>query len=165
MNKNEIRNRIEEVEQELAQLRQDLEKEEKGIWKPDEDESEDYYYIDESGDTYETYHASLPIDYEHIAFGNYYKTKEEAEYQANVQKYTNLFRKYVEEHSDLIDWQDDTNEKWNIFYDFEDKKLYYTEHYICKEQGTIYASSEQILKDAVEFVGEDNVIKYVLGVK
>lgn len=165
MNKNEIKNRIEEVEKELAQLRQDLEKENKGVWKPDEDECEDYYYIDESGDTYETYHASSRIDYEHIEFGNYYKTKEEAEYQANVQKYTNLFRKYIEGHSDLIDWQDRNKEKLYITYSFSDKKIYYTVCHCCKQQGTVYASSKQILEDAVEFVGEDNVIKYVLGVK
>ena len=166
MNKNEIKNRIEEVEKELAQLRQDLEKEEKGIWKPDEDECEDYYYIDESGDTYETYHASSRIDYEHIEFGNYYKTEEEAKYQANVQKYTNLFRKYIEEHSDLLDWNDDDCIKCFVWYNYEEKCMRYAVSYTTnKSQGTIYASSERILKNAVEFVGEDNVIKYVLGVE
>lgn len=165
MNKNEIKNRIEEVEKELAQLRQDLEKEEKGIWKPDEDEREDYYYIDESGNTNETYHVSSITDYEIIGFVNFYKTREEAEYQAKVQKYTNLFRKYVEEHSDLIDWNNTTSVKYYMYYDCKCKKINYTSNFVYKNQGTIYASSEQILKDAVEFVGEDNVIKYVLGVE
>lgn len=163
MNKNEIKNRIEEVEKELAQLRQDLEKEDKGIWKPDD--CEDYYYIGYDGELEITYNSNLSVDYDIIAFGNYYKTREEAEYQAKVQKYTNLFRKYVEEHGDLIDWQNRSKEKWYTTYNFSDKKIYYTVCHCCKQQGTIYASSEQILKDAVEFVGEDNVIKYVLGVK
>ena len=33
------------------------------------------------------------------------------------------------------------------------------------KQGVIYASSEQIIKDAIKEIGEDNFKKYVLGVK
>lgn len=163
MNKNEIKNRIEEVEKELAQLRQDLEKENKDIWKPENNEC--YYYVDIDGEINSYYYYNDTTDNKIMCFGNYYKTEEEAEYQANVQKYTNLFRKYVEEHSDLIDWQNHNTAKWYTFYDFSNKKICYTDCYCCKHQGTIHASSEQILKDAIEFVGEDNVIKYVLGVK
>ena len=39
--------------------------------------------------------------------------------------------------------------------------------YYCtiKIQGIIYASSEQIIWDAIKEIGEDNFKKYVLGVK
>lgn len=164
MNKNEIKNRIEEVEKELAQLRSDLEKEDKGIWKPDEDECEDYYYIDESGDIIKTYHSGVSVDYALIDFVNYYKTQEEAEHQAKVQKYTNLFRKYVEEHSDKLDWNSE-DIKYYMYYNSTYNSIEYDYTYHIISQGTVYASSRQILEDAVEFVGEDNVIKYVLGVK
>lgn len=164
MNKNEIENRIEEVEKELAQLRQDLEKEDEGIWKPYEYER--YYYIDDDGMVDFDNNDFYDIDCWRFEFGNYYKTNEEAEYQANVQKYTNLFRKYIEEHSDLLDWNDDDCIKCFVWYNYEEKCMRYAVSYTTnKSQGTIYASSERILKNAVEFVGEDNVIKYVLGVE
>ena len=46
--------------------------------------------------------------------GNFYKTKQEAEYQANVQRYTNLFRKYVEEHNKPLDWADTNQDKYYL---------------------------------------------------
>ncbi len=166
MNKQEIQNKIKEVEEELAKLRRNLEKElEKGIWIPDEYECEEYYYIYDDGDIMGTCNEGCTDDTDRFAIGNYYKTEEEAEYQLKVQKYTNLFRKYVEEHSDKLDWNNRHCPKYLISYDTDDKRIYYPSAYYSKNQGAIYASSENILKDAIEFVGEDNVIKYVLGVK
>jgi hypothetical protein len=37
--------------------------------------------------------------------------------------------------------------------------------YSWESQGTIYASSEQVIWDAIKEIGEDNFKKYVLGVK
>lgn len=132
------------------------------IWKPEF--GEDYWYID-NGDGEETrYHEGF-YDKRVVEFGNYFETKEEAEHQAKVQKYTNLYRKYVEEHSEPLDWECDDQGKYYSYYDYYHSKIYFECAYSCRGQGVIYASSEEVLQEAISFVGKENVLKYVLGVE
>ena len=134
------------------------------IWMPKHKSS--YYYICSDYQISGTinYRGSA-IDSRFMECSNFYETRDKAEYQANVQKYTNLFRKYVEEHSEPIKWINGSNYKYCIYYDYNYGTIEFTFETTYKQQGTIYASSEQVLKDAIEFVGKDNVIKYVLGVE
>ena len=55
--------------------------------------------------------------------------------------------------------------KWGAYYDFYDGNINTDETKKFKEQGKIYASSKQIIWDAIKEIGEDNFKKYVLGVK
>ena len=76
-----------------------------------------------------------------------------------------MFKQYVEEYSETIDWENNGQEKWYIYYDFDNCCISYCDDDVWRTQGTIYASSEEILQDAIVYVGEDNVKKYVLGVE
>lgn len=97
--------------------------------------------------------------------GNCFKTKEEAkEYKKQIE-YTARYKNYIEEHSEPLDWKDNRQVKYGAYYDFEDKNISVDTTKIYKDQGKIYASSEQIIKDAIKEIGEDNFKKYVLGVK
>lgn len=154
-----IDEKIADLEKQLAEAKRQKELE-NGIWKP----KNEFYYITEYGDVFSRCNEHYCFDNKIIECGNYYKTREEAEYQANIQKYTNLFRKYVEEHSDKLDWKNSNQEKYCICNECSSKLLFTESYYRKKEQGTIYASSEQVLQNAVDFVGKENVIKYVLGV-
>lgn len=132
------------------------------IWKPEF--GEDYWYID-NGDGEETgYHEGF-YDKRVVEFGNYFETKEEAEFHAKVQKYTNLFRKYVDEHSEPLDWGRDDQDKYYSYYDYRISQIYFDCACRYKQQGTIYASSKEVLEEAISFVGKKNAIKYVLGVE
>lgn len=164
LSQEEYERRIKELQDELEELKkvkiEEEKKPERGkIWKPELNEI--FYYIEECGEVEKDENTGCNIDDAKFERGNYYKTEEEARHQANIQKYTNLFRKYIEEHSKPLDWSDTSQRKYC---------LVYTDNFIfdwnlsAKHQGAIYASSEQILKDAIGFVGSDNVIKYVLGV-
>ena len=75
-----------------------------------------------------------------------------------------MFKHYVEEHSEPLDWKDIEQDKWYIYYDFHNGCIDFDIDNIWEIQGIIYASSEQILKDAIAYVGEENVKKYILGV-
>ena len=154
---------LEKVKEYKALAGMPAEKPKKEIWMPEF--GEDYWYIAGIGSVADACDDEDDFDNAVFACGNFYKTEAEAEYQANVQKYTNLFRKYVEEHSEKLDWQNDDIPKCSIEYDFECLEINICYDYCCKKQGTIYASSREVLKKAVDFVGRENVLKYVLGVK
>lgn len=163
MSKEQLQQKIVDMEKQLAELKKELEKKDKGIWKPELDEN--YYSIDNSGDIDCQANIQTAIDVEIFNFGNYYKTREEALKQANYLKYTNLLRKYVEEHSEPIDWRSIDTPKHYIWYDHEIKILKTGHDIWARLQGIIYASSEEVLKDAIEFVGEENLKKYVFQVE
>ena len=166
LSQEEYERKIAELQEELEELKKVKVEEEKKpeegeIWKPDF--GKNYYYLDFTNDICPTANNETATDADIFRCGNFYKTKEEAEYQANVQKYTNLFRKYVEEHSEPLDWNRGTY-KYYVYYSFLGNQIKIDYNYSSKIQSVIYANSEKVLKDAIEFVGKENVIKYVLGV-
>ena len=133
------------------------------IWKPEI--GENYWFLTDAGTVGDACYAGDDFDNEVCDCGNFYKTEAEAEYQAKVQKYTNLYRKYVEEHSEPLDWETDDEHKHYLCYDYENSQIYFECACRCRRQGAIYASSQEVLEEAISFVGKENVIKYVLGVK
>lgn len=166
LSQEEYERRIAELQKELEELKKVKveEPKKKGVWIPKVGET--YYYLDEHGSIEKTQYMGcncLWTDFK-IIYGNYYKTSEEAFEQYCVQKYTNLFRKYVEEHSEPLDWKKHIS-KYYLTYSHLVNAIVFDYTYNDKCQGVVYASCEEVLEDAIEFVGKDNIIKYVLGVK
>lgn len=128
---------------------------------------QEYFYNmsfrDISGDT----EGHDEVDDDRYSTGNYFKTKEEAEFHMEEVFYTQMLKDYIYEHDDVkLDWNDDTQEKWSLGYDCFYKKIEYgLNKCYDKFQGIIYASNKQVLVDAVKFIGEDNVKKYILKVE
>lgn len=162
MNKTQLQQKIVDMEKQLTELKKELEKKDKGIWKPKIGER--YCFIETDAEINDTFYTEHDIDERLFAFGNYYKTKEEAQKMSNYLKYTNLLRKYVEEHSEPIDWEDSEDVFW-ITYNCYHKKIVIDCLDTYPAQGTIYASSEEALRDAIAFVGEDNIKKYIFGIE
>ena len=133
------------------------------IWKPEI--GEDYWYITDTGTVADACYDEDGFDNEVFDCGNFFETEAEAEHQAKVQKYINLYRKYIEEHSEPLDWGCDDQGKFYSYYDYGNCQIYFDCACRYKQQGTIYASSKEVLEDAISFVGEENAIKYVLGVE
>ena len=118
LSQEEYERRIAELQQELEELKkvkvEEEKKPEKGkIWTPELDE--DFFYFDENGALYGEEYCDVVTDNLKLDIGNFYKTSEEAKHQLEVQKYTNLFRKYVEEHSEPLDWSCIGQNKLSIF--------------------------------------------------
>ena len=162
MNKTELQQKIVDMEKELAELKKELEKKDKGIWEPKK--FENYWYIDNDGEVLLDNNSEFKVDINKFNFNNYLKTEEEALKQANYLKYTNLLRKYVEEHSEPIDWEENT-EKYYFYYNYRTEEFDFCSDVTVKSQGTIYASSAGVLKEAIEFVGEENIKRYIFGVE
>ena len=170
LSQSEYERRIKELQDELEELKKvkvEDNKPKKGeIWKPDALTNEYYYYINCLSETKRTFNChDAPNDKMRISNGNYYKTQEEAEYQAKVQAYTNLFRKYVEEHSEPLDWENGSQQKFYIYYNKRYGVISSGIETINASQGTIYSSSNKVLIDALSFIGRENAIKYLFNVK
>lgn len=161
MTKQEIEEKIKELQKQLDELNAKVD-ETKKRWIPVENEQ--YCYIDEDLEIESEFFDDDEYDNNLIKLGNCFKTKEEAQFVADKIKYTLMFKNYVEEHSEPLDWKDDKQEKWYIYYHYYNNCIKCGLSGSLKTQGVIYASSEQILKDAINYVGEENVKKYILGV-
>ena len=101
----------------------------------------------------------------HYNMGNYFKTKEEAEFAIQKQLIYQQLKDYALEHNiKEIDWNNQQS-KWIIKYDNDCKRIKY-----CFVTSTIYINqiyftSEEIAIAAVEAIGESNIKKYLFGVE
>lgn len=98
--------------------------------------------------------------------GNYFQTKEEAEFAREKQLIYQKLKDYALEHNtEEIDWNNFNQFKWFIKYDNNCEIIRYcwTRFLNCMNQ--IYFTSEEIARAAVEEIGEDNIKKYLFGVK
>lgn len=169
LSQSEYERRIAELQRELEELKKvkiEDNKPKKGeIWKPDASINEYYYYINGLYEAHRTFSCYGDPDQTRISNGNFYKTREEAEYQAKVQKYTNLFKKYVEEHSEKLNWKDDSQQKFYVYYNKKYGVISTGIETTNAVQGTIYSSSNSVLIDALNFIGKENAKKYLFNVK
>lgn len=164
----QFNDKINELEKQIAELKEQLEKKSDGkmsvkekIWKPEENEIYDFYTI-YTDCCYEETNNCTNFDIRIINSGNAYPTKEKAEFEAQREKYTRLFRQYVEQHSEPLDWKNKEQAKYCFIYDHEYNEWCVKNMWCNQSPFQIYASSEQVLQEAIDFVGEDNVKKYIL---
>lgn len=170
MTKKELEDKIGELEQQIAELKEELKKPDGKIpvgkiWKPKRDER---YYYNYHGTEIEWHNNDCcKIDNQLIDSGNCYPTREKAEFEAQREKYTRLFRRYVEQHSEPLDWNNQYQSKYCIVYNHKGQNMEYLEWGVVSEflLGGTYASNKEVLQDAIDFVGEDNVKKYILEIE
>ena len=163
MDKQELEQKSEELKKQLDELKNVKIDGTKTKWIPSR--MEVFYFINNDLDVIENVCAKTDFEKPLIEIGNCFKTEEEAQFIVDKIKYTLMFKHYVEEHSEPLDWENEFQWKWSIFYNYVIHKIELDYAKRFKEQGTIYASSEEILQDAIEYVGEDNVKKYILEVE
>lgn len=170
MTQQEYENRIKELEQQVEELKSVKVAEQPKRWKPKE--CEEYWTVDVEGqvDCVDAYPDEI-IEWDYLT-GNCFKTKEEAEEYKKQIEYTAQYKNYIEEHSEPIDWNNNDQAKYYACFQQNELGRSKPVNYIYVEfsfwrkiQGTIYASSEKIILDAIKEIGEDNFKKYVLGVK
>ncbi len=141
-----------------------LKKDEKGFWEPEIGER--YFFVQSTG---QVRNCCNTVENQknicRIETGNFFETRIEAEEASYRTKYTNLFKKYVEAHSSVVDWDDKEQEVWSLNYNRNNGELLVQ----CsggvgvQKQGAIYSTNKKAIEDAIEFVGKENVIEYIFG--
>lgn len=155
---------IKDLQEKLAEAEK-IEVDEPKRWLPSEHET--YWFISSGGIVARARrYDGDTIDNWYFLTGNCFKTEKEADERKKQIEYTARYKNYIEEHSEPIDWENYNQRKFFARYDHRcTNGIEINDWYAVQFQGVIYASSEQIIKDAIKEIGEDNFKKYVLGVK
>ena len=164
MTQQEYENKIKELQDELEELKAaKIEAEQPKRWKPSQNQAYFTVEIDGQVECVSGYPDEV-IEWDFL-IGNCLKTKEEAEERKKQIEYTARYKNYIEEHSEPLVWKNYDQCKLFVGFDYVTEKIEVGYTSFAKNQGVIYASSEQIIRDAIEEIGKDNFNKYVLGVK
>ena len=126
---------------------------------------EEYWIIVSSGELNNYIWKSDFIDFDSFAIGNCFKTREEAEFEAERLRIIKELKDYALEHNECeIDWKDEKEKKWYTCYDY----LYSTIRSAWTSNiglSTVYFTSSQIVDNAIKAIGEDRLKKYYFGIK
>lgn len=158
----EIKKQISDLQSKVAKIENESKEEKKGKrWRAKTDNN--YFYVGDSGDVFtcQEYKFNNYIDNYRYKTRNYFKTEEEAkEYREIMNTYYDLMDLAEElNNGEKIDWNDNQQCKYTIFYNCEDNFVKRTNAYVCKEFGQIYCLDGAFLEKAIEKIGKDKLKK------
>lgn len=156
-------NLSEEEREQLMSLIKKANQPPKNRWRGEKNDV--YYSITGDGRIVDNRESESTCDNVVYQFGNYFKTKEEAEFEFNKRLVYQELKDYALEHNEMgIDWKKSEQEKWGISYDNQFKCLRYRNRYTLSDIGQIYFSSCKIAREAVKAIGEDRIKKYLFNI-
>lgn len=130
------------------------------VWKPEKN----YWLIDNSGVCNFNYNDDSTDKFLYN-IGNCFKTKEEAEFAVEKLKVITEFKRFALENNKCeLDWNDEFQEKYSIYYNVKKRKID-IEYWCIYKENTIYFSSKEIAERAIKAIGEDRLKKYYFEVE
>lgn len=163
----EILDKISELEQQLTALRAEVKEKEK---KDKQDKRwranryENYWYVTDYGIAIteeDIRTANSAIDNYRYDTHNYFQTEEEARKYASVLETEQQLRKFADKHNDKIDWEDIDQDKWCLGYSYRALKTMTAVAMYTRGARTIYFSSQEIAKQAIDEIGIDKIKEYL----
>ena len=151
-----------EEREQLMHLIEKSSKKTSKMWKPEL--GDQFYIILSNGDVFKQAWDGGPNDEHFYLIGNIFRTKEEAKEEVErIKLLTQWKHLSVEAGEDENPWDSDKRH-WYVYYDYGLKILDMSFNDTFNS-GKVYLPSVKSLKNAIETVGEENVKRYVLGVK
>ena len=145
-------NRIEELEKELLELKEQAKEE---LFPQDEDK---YWYVGMRGDVFSSEWEGLPSEEHMLEVGNIFKTEDEAYFKVERLKVENELRKLSQPFKSMTD-------NFIIVFDRETYKLGVKAVIFSDIQGAIYFDSTTVAEEAIESVGAERIKKYIFGME
>lgn len=166
MNKQEFENKIEALEKQIKELKKEVNSPEfdevkKGVrWKPECGVV--YFYLKHDGYIGSTHWGIEDTDLFRFNTGNCFKTEQEAlDYRENILTKQALKDLALELNNGVeIDWEDEEQPKFNIYYNYGRNLLSSQWLYVVKTQD-VFCLNNQFLDIAKERIGEEKLIKLI----
>jgi len=171
--------KISELQHQLDLLRAEVEKQRIAyviVLKDDEaekEEKENKRWRAEKGENYWTVsdyrRVKADVDFGADSSGdsfrydthNYFQTEDEARIYTKVLETERQLKKFADEHNDKIDWTNINQGKYHLCHNYGDYRVSIAERLWTKESRTIYFSSEEIAKQAIDEIGEEKIKEYL----
>lgn len=157
--------KISELEQQIATLKAEVGKEEK------ENKSmnkrwrgrcgQNYYYVTHDDNVRCKTDYYIPVDEFRYDTRNYFQTEEQAQKYASVLETERQLKKFADEHNDKIDWEDIDQDKWCLGYSYRALKTMTAVAMYTRAARTIYFSSQEIAKQAIDEIGAEEIKEYL----
>ena len=145
------------TEEQLQQLGIEVGKDKR--WRAEE--TAVYYFTTDTGKVGVSREYLMDVDNIRYDTHNYFKTEEEAEEYANVLETKRQLMKFADEHNGKINWKDSQTLKYHL-YSGEPSAIIMVGHtYNTRFPDTVYFSSKEIAKQAIDTIGTENIIKYL----
>lgn len=156
--------KISELEQQIATLKAEVEKEEKEKdpnkrWRADE--SCLYWFVQSNGTSSGLYECNKDYDNFRYDTHNYFKTKEDVEEYAEVLETERQLKKFADEHNDKIDWNDNNSVKNYLCYNYNAYSIFIDSVWAVREPRVIYFSSKEIAEQAIDEIGAKKIKEYL----
>ena len=149
----DLQDEIKELKQRIAELEEQAKEEREFPQYGDE-----YWFITDRGMVFDSKFENKKSDRDSLEIGNFFKTKEQADFaveklkvEAELRKYSRPF-KYGDWNFEIL-WNNHEN---NIELDWSG--------YVVR-QSVIYFESGEIAEKAIESVGEERIKKYIFGME
>lgn len=154
--------KIEQLEKEIEEKKAEIKEKESEIerlknlnWIPNYNEM--YYTINGYGDVVQDINEEKSFNIQKFLIGNYFKTREEAEFKVEQLKVYQELKAFAEPF--------DANKiQRSLYYDYEEQSIENGSLRGLKSPLELYFESEEQIREAIETIGEDRLIKYYLEV-
>lgn len=121
-----------------------------------------YYSLLNSGEIWQETEGNHRNDNYRYRTGNYFKTREEAEFEREKCLVYQELKNYAIEHNEgKIDWNNAKQYKYYIY--CYKGGIYIDNNNIIMCLGQIYFTSIEIARNAINTIGEDRIKKYLFG--
>lgn len=155
-------NKLEELEKKYKELGEEIERlkcKSAERWRADY--GCEYFYIDDDGDIQSEQDNDWGCDEYRFNIGNYFKTEEEA---CKVLDKILIYNKLKDlalklNEGKTIDWKDDTQEKFCIYFSNVANRLTCDFCSIYQDFGTIYCLNSNFLDKALDEIGEEDLMR------
>lgn len=84
---------------------------------------ETYFFVCTDGAIYRDMWTDDEIDYKFYQNNELYRTEEEAEFARDKNKFLLKMQRDFEDNSDVMDWEDDEQSKYYLFYDYRKREV------------------------------------------
>lgn len=156
--------KITKLKEEIVRLEAEIEKYEENKstnkrWRAEDGHT--YWFVESNGIPSCLYECNKDRDNFRYDTHNYFQTEEEAREYANALETERQLKRFADEHNDVIDWSDNDLVKYYLCYNYIKQSISIDSAWARRYPRAICFSSKEIVKQAIDEIGEEKIKEYL----